>query len=206
MVYYYHMKILFLTNNDITLPLYKWLREKEGDDNVFLSGDKLDAGLISGIDFIISYNYAHIIKQEVISLFPHRIINLHTSLLPWNKGASPNIWSFIEGTPGGVTIHEIDSGIDTGDILVQQEIVFDFETETLKSAYEKSHIIISTLFRDNWELIKQGAIKPLTQTEPGTVHYVKDAQIFQHIINYDDTIETFLDKYWSLLGDTIPAQ
>ena len=196
------MKILFLTNNDITLSLLEWLKTVEGSENVTPYSDRISASQFSignqfhGIEFIISYNYRHIVKQDVISLFPHRIINLHISMLPWNKGANPNIWSFIEGTPTGVTIHEINAGIDTGDILIQREIVFDNMAETLKSSYEKSHAIMSKLFRDNWHMIRNGSIKPKPQV--GTMHYVKDSCTFDHIINYDDTIQDFVSKYSEL--------
>lgn len=194
------MITLFLTNNlDATRPLLDWLRDEEGAENVFLCSDRITAGHFSGggrfsaVEYVVSYNYAHIIKQKVISLFPHRIINLHTSLLPWNKGASPNIWSFIEGTPAGVTIHEVDAGIDTGDVLLQREILFDYQNETLKSSYEKSHEIMRQLFRDNWTMLKKGAINPKPQS--GTFHSKKDSLMFDHIIDYDDTIESFLEKY-----------
>ena len=64
---------------------------------------------------------------------------MHISLLPWNRGYHPNIWSFLEDTPKGVTIHYINEGIDTGDIIVQKEIVIDEDKETLKSSYEILH-------------------------------------------------------------------
>ena len=183
----------------------EWLKKVEGSDNVksysgIISADQFVADAqFCDIEFVISYNYSHIIKQDVVSKFPHKIINLHTSMLPWNKGASPNIWGFIEGTPTGVTIHEIDAGIDTGDILIQREIVFDFKTETLKSAYEKSHRIISQLFRDNWDKLRNGSIKPKPQS--GTKHHVKDCHGFDHIIDYDDTIEEFIRKHSALSNE-----
>ena len=194
------MKILFLTNNlNVVLPLLDWIKFTEGEDNIALYSDKIVAKHFSvgeefyDIDFIISYNYSHIIRQDVISLFPHKIINLHTSLLPWNKGASPNMWSFIEGTPSGVTIHEIDAGIDTGDILLQREIVFDFTNETLKSSYDRSHDVMRELFCSNWDKIKNGLIPPKPQS--GTMHYVKDSSSFNDIANYNDTINEFIHKY-----------
>ena len=188
------------------MPLFNWLKAIENSDNVVFYDSKLNAGLFlpdgifHDIEFIISYNYIHLIKDEVISLFPRRIINLHTSLLPWNKGASPNIWSFIEKTPSGVTIHEIDSGLDTGNILLQQEIFFDYETETLKGSYQKSHALISQLFRDNWKQIKNGLLEPKPQLGPGTFHYVKDSDHFKHLIDYNDLIAIFLHKYHEFLA------
>ncbi|MCL0081308.1 hypothetical protein M1N64_03665 [Peptococcaceae bacterium] len=52
--------------------------------------------------------------------FQGRAINLHISFLPWNRGADPNFWSFIENAPVGVSIHYLDEGIDTGDRKKQQ--------------------------------------------------------------------------------------
>lgn len=194
------MRILFLTNNpSIAEPLFEWLQSVEGVGNVTFWSEPirvnyfLEGEIFSGIEFVISYNYRHIIKKDIIDLFPHKIINLHISLLPWNKGASPNLWSFIEETPSGVTIHEIDEGMDTGDILLQREIVFDHETETLESSYEKSHALITDLFRDNWHKIKDGLIEPRSQQ--GTVHYQKDMRPFEQFIDYNDTVDVFIQKY-----------
>ena len=50
------------------------------------------------------------------------IVNLHKAYLPYNKGAHPNFWSFAENTPSGITIHVIDSGIDTGNIIYRKFI------------------------------------------------------------------------------------
>ena len=196
------MKILFLTNNlEVTHPLLEWLRRTEGFNNVVLCSDLITGKLFMedepfhGTEYIVSYNYAHIIMQDVIQLFLHRIINLHISMLPWNRGVSPNIWSFIEGTPAGVTIHEIDKGIDTGDILLQREIVFDFEIDTLKSSYEKSHALILKLFCENWEKLKNSQIAPTPQNKAeGTTHFLKDSQVFDQVICYGDTITEFLSK------------
>ncbi|MCD8568399.1 MAG: formyl transferase, partial [Geovibrio sp.] len=89
--------------------------------------ERIDLPLIEEIkpDLIISYSYRYIIGEDVISAMNGGIINLHISYLPWNKGADPNIWSFLENTPKGVTIHKIDEGLDTGEILVQEELVFN---------------------------------------------------------------------------------
>ena len=148
----------------------------------------------NNVNFIISYNYRIIIKPDIIDLLPHRIINLHTSYLPYNRGASPNIWSFIENTPCGVTIHEIDSGIDTGNIIIQEEINYDYSKETLESTYIKSNEIIQELFKKYWLKIKNNEIIPQKQTGKGTFHLAKDLDKYKEIMDYKDTIETFLCK------------
>ena len=81
-----------------------------------------DSECLDNSDFIISYGYRHILKKDILDKFPNMAINLHISLLPWNRGADPNLWSFLEDSPKGVTIHYLDYGIDTGDILAQQKV------------------------------------------------------------------------------------
>ena len=63
-----------------------------------------------------------------------KIINLHISYLPWNKGASPNLWSVVEETKKGVSIHYVDSTLDTGEIIVQKELDFGDDV-SLKESY-----------------------------------------------------------------------
>ena len=121
--------ILFATNNPNTDDLYQWLAEREPKG--YKIENKLTAQMVEQLapSFVISFNYRHLIPQEVLSLLPGRVINLHTSLLPYNRGSSPNFFSFLEDTPKGVTIHLVDKGLDTGDILCQREISFDEEKE-----------------------------------------------------------------------------
>src|SRR6266496_2832717 len=74
-------------------------------------------------DAIIVVGYGRIIPQWMIDLPPLGNINLHASLLPKYRGAAPIQWAIACGeTVTGVTTMKIDSGLDTGDILLQQEI------------------------------------------------------------------------------------
>ena len=65
----------------------------------------------------LSCGYRHKLRQEEWECFPDGILNLHTGYLPWNKGAYPNVWPILDGSPAGVTLHRVDAGIDTGPIL-----------------------------------------------------------------------------------------
>lgn len=125
-------------------------------------------------DFAISYRYRKIIKKNIIEILNGRLINLHISLLPWNKGADPNLWSWLENTPKGVTIHKIDEGLDTGDILLQQQIFFDEEKETLRTSYSKLSHVIENLFIDNIDEILASSITAKQQKGKGTHHFAKD--------------------------------
>ena len=132
--------------------------------------------------FVISYRYRHILTEKIIRLFPNKIINLHISLLPWNRGADPNIWSFLEDTPKGISIHYIDKGIDTGDILVQKEFIFDNPATTLATSYDYLNTAIIDLLMDTWLNIYNRDIQPLRQI-PGTgsYHVTKDKTKYGHL-------------------------
>ncbi|MBH0164040.1 formyl transferase [Fictibacillus sp. 7GRE50] len=132
-------------------------------------------------DFIISYGYRHIIKEEIVSCYKNKIINLHISYLPWNKGADPNLWSFLKNTTKGVTLHYIDTGLDTGDIITQKSIEFNSK-ETLKSSYETLCHEIELLFKETWTLIIENKILPIQQVGKGSYHRSKDKEYYLNLL------------------------
>ena len=100
------MNILFLgklTSPQRTIVEYL-LRE---GNSVVRYEKKLDAKVVEkkNYDFLVSFGYSYIVSNEVLNLFKGNAINLHISYLPWNKGSDPNLWSVLENTPKGVTIH-----------------------------------------------------------------------------------------------------
>jgi len=123
---------------------------------------------------VISYGYRHILKQNVIKGFKCPIFNLHISYLPYNRGAHPNFWSFYDNTPNGVTIHLIDSGVDTGPIVKQKYVNFKESDDTFVKTYavliesmENLFLeFLPTLLTDTWTSKKQRGI--------GTHHYVRE--------------------------------
>lgn len=177
------MKILFLSNNEISNNLISWIRTTAKEE-IIVYDKFINVEFLKKIKphFIISYNYRFIIKQGIINYMKNNIINLHISLLPWNRGAYPNVWSFLENTPKGATIHIIDEGIDTGPILVQKEVYIDENIETLRSSYEKLHREIQELFREKWEEIKNGSLKKIPQRGKGTIHYKKEFKLIKSLI------------------------
>lgn len=132
-------------------------------------------------DFLISFGYRYLISKEILDYFKEKAINLHISYLPWNKGADPNLWSILENTPKGVTIHQIDSGLDTGKILFQKEITFD-ESDTLKSTYNKLQTELVELVKENWNDIKYNKVISKRQKGTGSYHVSLDKNSYQHLL------------------------
>ena len=116
-------KVLLLHGKNKNSRLLDFLKEDKSN-KVSTSSKKLRLSEINSFDTIISYGYRFKIDEKLIKKNKN-LINLHISFLPFNRGAHPNFWSFIENTPSGVSIHKIDKGIDTGDIINQKLIDFD---------------------------------------------------------------------------------
>lgn len=188
------------------MDLVEWLKEKE--HSVYL----LDAPVIRDMlrlwqpSWIVSFNYTHIIPAEVIALARGRIINLHISLLPYNRGASPNFFSFMDNTPKGVTIHLMDEGLDTGDILCQKALTFDENEETFAHTYQMLIKEITQLFKENWDKIKRGELPARKQDEAlATYHTIKELKRFQEYtaFSWDEKIKDIKNKWERWKQETI---
>lgn len=169
------MKVLFLGYP--TSPLIYFLRD-QGEE--VICWDKPINKLFidqNNIEFVVSYGYRYIIKEEVLKHLPKRVINLHISYLPYNRGADPTFWSIIEKTQTGVTIHEVDAGLDTGDILVQEKTTISPQ-DTLRSIYARHQQVLQNLFKRHWLEIKQHKIISIKQSKSGTYHRSKDKDFY----------------------------
>ncbi len=177
------MNILLLGPKN--LVLLNFLRSY--NDSVTQISEKISLGYIekNDFDFLISYGYRYIISEIILNLFKDRAINLHISFLPFNRGADPNFWSFLENTPKGVTIHMLDKGVDTGKIIFQKEIFFTSKNESLLSSYEKLHQTILDLFFENWEKIKTKNFKLSKQIGTGSFHALKDIEQYLYLLKKD---------------------
>lgn len=139
-------------------------------------------------DFGISLSLGYILKKEFLSCFPLGCINLHPALLPYNRGSYPNVWSIVEGTPSGVTLHYINEGIDTGDILSQEQVSVD-SYDTGETLYRKLENVSVDLFKKTWPLFRNGKIECNPQQQNvGTYHRMRDVE---------DIDEVFLDQEYS---------
>ncbi len=144
----------------------------------------LTAATVASLDvgFAVSYRYQHILPPSVLDALAGNVINLHISLLPWNRGSDPNLWSFLDDTPKGVTIHYMTQEIDAGDVVAQQEMFFPDPKETLASTYDKLNIAILELFRSAWPAIRSGRCARRKQPHGGTSHKIGERQRIQHLL------------------------
>jgi methionyl-tRNA formyltransferase len=133
-------------------------------------------------DWFVSFGYRHIIREPHLSRFAGRLLNIHISLLPWNRGADPNFWSWFDDTPKGVSIHHIDAGIDTGPLVAQQELRLKAEEHTLRTSYEMLMRLAVGLFGVTWPAVREGWFEPIPVRHAGTVRRVRDAVPYWNIM------------------------
>lgn len=146
---------------------------------------------------VVSYNYSHIIPAEVVAALPYAIVNLHVSYLPYNRGSSPNFWSFVEDTPKGVTIHEIVAGLDKGNIIAQKELTFNETEETFASTYKKLHAAIQKLFPKVWPALKQHSYTSYAQVGQGSYHNMQDLRDYLQgeKLDWSENIRHFKERH-----------
>ena len=73
-----------------------------------------------GADLHVSMSYDQILREKILSLPPRGTLNCHAGALPFYRGRNPLTWAIINGEAEfGVTVHWVDLGIDTGDIVLQ---------------------------------------------------------------------------------------
>lgn len=132
-------------------------------------------------DLGLSVMFGYLLKRNFLSLLPKGCLNLHPAYLPFNRGAYPNVWSIIEDTPAGVTLHFIDDGIDTGDIVRQVEVPV-LSSDTGESLYHKLEAAGLLLLRDTWPSVQTGQVMRMPQRrEEGTFHKVRDVEEIDEI-------------------------
>ena len=187
-------KVLLLSNypNNIKKSI-----EKAGD-KVEVFNNRLDKDFIekNQYDFIVSFGYRFLLDENVIKSVKRESFNLHIGFLPYNKGAHPNFWSNVESTPSGVTIHKIDKGLDTGDIIYQKEIPIKKEKHTFASSYKLLIFEIEKLFSLNWENLRADKYQFTKQDIKGTYHEKKDLEKYKKFLidGWETNISFFLNS------------
>ncbi len=138
-------------------------------------------------DAIIIVGYGRIIPQWMLDLPALGNINLHASLLPKYRGAAPIQWAIARGeTVTGNTTMRIDPGLDTGDILLQEEVAIapDDTAESLapKLAGQGADLMIATLRGLQGHTLSsqpqdhsQATLAPILKKEDGLIHFSRPA-------------------------------
>ena len=166
---------LFLGYKKTQTSLYNFLKKK----NLVIKNYQKIPPLkkFNESDIILSFGFRKIIGENILKKITKPIYNIHLSYLPFNRGAHPNFWSFIENTPAGVSIHKIDKGIDTGNIVIRKKLNFNIKSKkfsTFKKTYNCLFLEAEKLLKKNFNKIYNKKYKIIVDNRKGTFHSKKD--------------------------------
>lgn len=121
-------------------------------------------------DIFVVVAFGQILSKEILELPKYGCINVHASLLPKYRGAAPIQWAIIDGeTETGITIIQMNEGLDTGDMLLKKEIPIAPD-ETGGSLHDKLAVLGGEALLEVLGLIDEGEISGVPQGE-ATTHY-----------------------------------
>lgn len=139
-------------------------------------------------DVYVVAAFGQILSKEILDIPKYGCINIHASLLPKYRGASPIQQAVIDGEEKtGVTIMQMDEGMDTGAILYQKEIKLDAK-ETGESLFDRLAVLGAEAIVEALPLIEEGSLTPTPQDESKATH-VKMIQKSQGHIDWTQSAE-----------------
>lgn len=145
-------------------------------------------------DIFVVAAFGQLLSEEILNMPRFGCINIHASLLPAYRGAAPIQWCVINGEEKtGVTIMQMAKGMDTGDILLQKEVVLD-EKETGGSLFDRLMETGAELIVEALPKIEAGELTPVVQKEElatyagkitkdmGNIDFAKSAVTIERLI------------------------
>lgn len=149
-------------------------------------------------DVFVVAAFGQILSQEILDMPEYGCLNIHASLLPAYRGAAPIQYAVINGDKeSGVTIMQMDAGIDTGDILMQRSIEIAPD-ETGGSLFDKLSVLGSQLITEALEALENGGLTPVKQDaskathvgmlskEDGRINWFRSAEEIERLIRGTD--------------------
>ena len=119
---------------------------------------------------IIVAAYGKIFPKEVLDYPKYGCINVHGSLLPKYRGAAPIQWSVINGdSETGITIMQMNEGVDTGDMLMRRAIPIGID-DTAESMFDKLSALGGKTLAEALEKLERGELTPEKQDESLATH------------------------------------
>lgn len=121
----------------------------------------------------LSMHYPYLLKPHVLERYG-AVYNVHPGLLPWGKCYYPVFWALWAGEPCGCTLHRIDGGIDTGDVVAQRKVSV-YEWDTGGTLHRRVSEAEKGLFLEWWPRLAAGEAVPCKpQGAGGSFHYRRE--------------------------------
>ena len=126
------------------------------------------------LDYIICIHFPYIVPEEVLAVPRLGVLNLHPAFLPYNRGWHTPSWAILDQTPIGATLHFMDSGVDTGDIVHQAESPVS-PGDTAHTLYAKLLELEMKVFAEAWPQLESSQYERKRQDPArGSFHLCED--------------------------------
>ena len=163
-------------------------------------------------DVYVVAAFGQILSKEILALPRFGCVNIHASLLPKYRGAAPINQCIIDGEQEtGVTIMQMDAGIDTGDILTQKKVIIE-DKETAETLFDKLSQAGAALIVETLPMLERGEITPVKQDESlagyvkmmdksrGKIDWTSDAASIERLVR---GLNPWPSAYTSCQGKTV---
>lgn len=200
-------KIVNLRNSLKPSPAcLKELCEKDNIPYRFMASSK-DPGLEDWIksfapNLIVVFSMSQLLRENIFHIPTHGTINLHPSFLPEYRGPNPDFWQYYDQVlDPGVTVHYVDAGEDTGDVIFQERVPFPLGT---KSPDRLDHLIGGAgvrLLLNAIDAIAKGFVEPKSQPSESPTVRARNIKKEEHkkIINWD---KWPIERIWHVMRGT----
>lgn len=147
-----------------------------GDVN---AADVVAAVAAHNADLLLSVYYTQLFREPLLAAVPGGCLNFHPSLLPLHRGHAPVIWAIVEGDDvTGLSVHHVDSGIDTGPIVYRRSIPIH-PLDTGFQLHQKMNRLVAATAADLLRRYAAGSPIPAGEVQSGeaTLHSRRDPQV-----------------------------
>ena len=105
--------------------------------------------LLRGVDFVVLAGYMHLLTPPFLDRFRNRIVNVHPSLLPQFPGGRAIADALAAGVDmTGVTVHYVDEGLDTGEVIRQEQVAVEPRATLVERIHAAEHRILPEVVRE----------------------------------------------------------
>lgn len=193
------MKLVLMADGGVGEKIAKFLMESYQDDLVLIVTAKINdiyrgaevkgipvcvfeseknviERLGGGVDLGVLAWWPRILKGPLLDAPRLGFMNTHPSLLPYNRGKHYNFWALVEQAPFGVTLHHVDSGVDTGEIVAQASIDYDW-CDTGETLYNRAQEAMFELFCKTYPVLRTGQYASKAQNAgAGSFHLASELE------------------------------
>lgn len=191
--------LLLLASKEIGFNIFSFLLKKKFKVSRCLVGSNEDTSLInlakeqnipvevfskdiqkkmekegSSYKWLLNIWCPHILSKKFLSLADNRV-NVHPALVPLCRGNDCAAWTIRKGVPAGVSLLEMESGIDTGAVYTQKRLS-TIKGERGREMHRRLLNAAEELFKEAWQDIFLGKLVPLDQSGSGSVHTRKETE------------------------------